>query len=83
MLTECNVRDCCRFAATVEARHINSASGGLLQSCRKNIQQNVPPNLRAPLFSGSIGDNLRPKMLFVTLTDSVHAFTSRADSWIF
>ena len=75
MLTECNVRDCCRLAVTVEARHADSASGGFSQSCRRNTQENIPPNPLAPLFSGSVGGNLRPKMLFVT---RYIAFTSRA-----
>ena len=47
MLTECNVRDCCRLAESMEARHIYSASAGFSQSCRRNIQENVLPNPRA------------------------------------
>ena len=66
MLTECNVHDCCRLAASMEARYSDSASGGFSQSCRRNIQENIPPNPSAPLVSGNIGDNLRPRMLFVT-----------------
>ena len=79
MLTECNVRDCCRLAATVEARHSDSASGGFSQSYRRNIQENVPPNPRAPLSSGSIDGNLHPRMLFVT---RYIAFMLRADDFL-
>ena len=55
----------CRLAASVEARHRDSSSSGFSQSCRRNIQENVQPSPRAPLFSGSIGGKLRPIMLHV------------------
>ena len=65
MLTECNVRDFCPLAASVEAPHNDSASSGFSQSCRRNIQENVPPNPRATLFSGRIIGKLRTIMLHV------------------
>ena len=63
MLTECNVHDFFRLAASIDARHSDSASSGFSQSCRRNIQENVPPNPRALLFSESIFGKLRPIML--------------------
>ena len=62
MLTECNVRDCRRLAASVEECHIDSASAGFSKSCRR---KRSAKSACEHLFSGSIGGSLRPMMLFV------------------